>query len=275
MYPMTMLKMIVASRQLLLSGACVVAVSVFPSCRMQDVKPVSADSAIDRLLASIPKEPGEGDAVELSDAQMAKRDAELRAILKALPPYELHEGSVEEFRQDVDAGVVRFRRDGAPWLDWPGDGSRPDFRAMLENGGKRLRITFFYNGLECVFGTSEEVYEWKSGAWKTVSSKDRTYTVPDGKNPGDKADKVQGRLLVAGSYPVRCLLQGDDGERYLDWNSVLMSGVLEKMRRPDGSYAPAWVHVQVEPVELSSRAGWRIVKVYGCSTDKARPHWFR
>lgn len=291
---MTMLNLIVARRQLLLSGACAAVAFVYSSCRMQDVKPSSgampveapaspvplirgckADSALGRLLASIPKEPGEGEAVELSDGQMAARDAELRSVLMALPPYELHEGSVEEFRRDVDAGVVRFRRDGAPWLDWPGDGSRPEFRALLENGGKRLRVLFFYQGLENVFGTGEQVYEWKSGAWKPVSYVDRTYTVPDGKIPGDEADKVQGRLSVVGPHPYSCLLQGETGDRYLDWNSVFLSGVLEKMRRPDGSYAPAWVHVQVKPVGLSSSAGWRIVKAYGCSTEKDRPRWFR
>lgn len=94
---MTMLNLIVARRQLLLSGACAAVAFVFSSCRTQDVKPSSgampveapaspvplirgckADSALGRLLASIPKEPGEGEAVELSAGQMAARDAELR-----------------------------------------------------------------------------------------------------------------------------------------------------------------------------------------------------
>lgn len=232
----------------------------------------AAGSSSVQAPVSAGKAAGEGNAVVLGDARRAEREARLKAVLKSLPRYALHEGPVEEFCRDVDAGVVRFRGDGSPWLDWPGDGLRPEFRAVLEDGGKRLRITFFYRGLESVFGTSEEVYKLHGGEWKLVSDKDMTFTLPEGQSSGDASERMQGRLVV--EAPFRCVLKAEEGDRSLEW-SGLPPEMLRKMLKADGSYAPVWVHVRVKPSEVQGSKEWKLEKVYGVFTEKGRPGWFR
>ncbi len=245
------------------------------TCRMRQAESVPGGAAglpAVQAPVSVGKESGEGAAVVLNDARRAEQEARLKKVLKSLPPFMLHEGSVEEFCRDVDAWLVRFREDGAPWYDWAGDGARPEFRAVLENGGRRLRIAFFHHGLDNVFGTSEEVYEWKDGSWVAVSEEDCTYAVPDGRGPDDGLVREQGRLFVESSF--RCLLKCEDGDRYLEWERIPPE-LLQKMRCPDGSYAPAWVHVRVKPPGVQGSKEWGVEKVYGLSMEKDRPSWFR
>lgn len=272
---MTILTLFSVFRPVFLCSVCAGGGVLLCACRIPQAESVPGGAAgLSSVQAPVSagKAAGERDSVVLGDARRAEQEARLKAVLKSLPPYALHEGSVEEFVRDVDAGVVRFRGDGSPWLDWLCDGARPDFRAVLEDGGKRLRITFFYRGLESVFGTSEEVYELNGGGWKLVSDKNMTFTLPEGQSSGDASEWMQGRLVV--EVPFRCVLKSEEGDRSLSWNS-LPPEMLRKMLKAGDGYAPAWVHVRVKPSGVQGSKEWEVEKVYGLSTEKDRPRWFR